>query len=75
MPLLFFSTFRIVSFSFLFTGIAQCYLMMMEVSGRVKMSLWISAITVIVDMTVDLFLIYGIANQRKLKARATAVAE
>ncbi len=63
---------RIVSFSFLFTGIAQCYLMMMEVSGRVKMSLWISAITVIVDMTADLFLIYGIGSWEGLGADGCA---
>lgn len=63
---------RIVSFSFLFNGIAQCYLMMMEISGRVKMSLWISAITVIVDMTADLFLIYGIGRWEGLGADGCA---
>lgn len=50
---------RIVSFSYLFAGLAQCFLMMMKVTEHVKMSLWISAVTVIVDMTVDFFLIYG----------------
>ena len=63
---------RIVSFSYLFSGIAQCYLMMMEISGRVKMSLWVSAITVIVDMTADLFLIYGIGRWEGLGANGCA---
>ena len=44
---------KIVSFSYLFAGISQCFLMMMKVSGSVKMSVWISAVTVIVDMTAD----------------------
>ena len=63
---------RIVSFSYLFSGIAQCYLMMMQISGRVRMSLWISGITVIVDMTADLFLIYGIGKWEGLGANGSA---
>ena len=41
---------RIVGFSYLFAGVSQCYLMMMmmKVSGHAKLSVWISAITVIV---------------------------
>lgn len=50
---------RIVGFSYLFAGVSQCYLMMMKVSGHAKLSVWISAITVIVDMSADFFLIYG----------------
>ena len=50
---------RIVSFSYLFAGVSQCFLMMMKVTDYAKMSLWISAVTVTVDMTVDFFLIYA----------------
>lgn len=63
---------RIVSFSFLFAGISQCFLMMMKVAGFAKMSLWISAVTVVVDMTVDFFLIYGIGPFPALGANGSA---
>lgn len=51
---------RIVSFSYLFAGLTQCYLTVMKISGFAKVSVWISALTVIIDMVADLFLIYGI---------------
>lgn len=50
---------KIVSFSYIFTGISQSYLCLMKIDGRARMSVWISAATVIVDMTADFFLIYG----------------
>ena len=63
---------RIVSFSYLFMGIFQPYLMVMRTSGRVKTSLWISAVTVIVDMTADCFLIYGVGSWKGLGANGSA---
>ena len=63
---------RIVSFSYLFAGISQCFLMMMKVTDYAKMSLWISAVTVVVDMTVDFFLIYGIGPFPSLGANGSA---
>ena len=63
---------RIVSFSYLFMGIAQPYLMIMRTAGRVKTSLMISAVTVVVDMTADLFLIYGIGRWPGLGANGSA---
>lgn len=63
---------RIVSFSYLFSGIAQCYLMLMKVDGRAKMSVWISAVTVIVDMVADFFLIYGFGKIPALGANGSA---
>lgn len=63
---------RIVSFSYLFAGIAQCFLMMMKVTNFAKLSVWISAVTVIVDMTVDFFLIYGIGPVPSLGANGSA---
>ncbi len=63
---------RIVGFSYLFSGIAQSYLMMMRMQGRVKMCLWISAVTVIVDMTADFFLIYGVGKWQGLGANGSA---
>lgn len=63
---------RIVSFSYIFAGVSQCFLMLMKVSGYAKMSVWISAIVVIVDMTMDFFLIYGIGPVPALGANGSA---
>lgn len=63
---------RIVSFSYLFAGISQCFLMMMKVTDYAKMSVWISAVTVIVDMVIDFFLIYGIGPFPALGANGSA---
>lgn len=63
---------RIVSFSYLFIGISQCFLMMMKISGHAKMSVCISAVTVAVDMVVDFFLIYGIRSVPALGANGSA---
>ena len=63
---------RIVSFSYLFMEFTQCYLVLMKMDGRVKMSVWISAMTVVVDMTVDFFLIYGFGKIPALGANGSA---
>ena len=63
---------KIVSFSYLFNGLSQCLLMMMKVTDHAKLSVGISAVTVIVDMSVDLFLIYGIGPIPKLGANGSA---
>lgn len=63
---------RIVSFSYLFQGASQCYLMLMKVDGRAKVSVWISAVTVAVDMTADYFLIYGAGKLPALGANGSA---
>ncbi len=63
---------RIVSFSYFFSGVSQVYLMMMKIGGRAKISVWISAMTVIVDMTLDFFLIYGFGKIPSLGANGSA---
>ena len=63
---------RVVSFSYLFMGLSQSYLMMMRISGNVSMTVKISAVTVIVDMIADFFLIYGIGPIPALGAVGTA---
>lgn len=63
---------RIVSFSYLFAGVSQCFLMMMKVTDYAKMSVWVSAVTVIVDMSVDFFLIYGIGPFPAFGAKGSA---
>lgn len=63
---------KIVSFSYLFTALAMPYLVVMKIDGRVKESVLISLMTVIVDMFVDFFLIYGIGPVPALGANGSA---
>ena len=63
---------RIVSVSYLLSGISQCYLMVMKIDGRARLSVWISALTVLVDMGLDFFLIYGYGAIPALGANGSA---
>lgn len=63
---------KIVGFSYLFQAVAQCFLMLMKVSGFAKMSVIISAVTVAVDMSADFFLIYGFGKIPALGANGSA---
>ena len=63
---------RIVSFSYLFSAMAQCFLMNMKIAGDAKLSVIISALTVIVDMVADYFLIYGKLGIPALGANGSA---
>lgn len=65
---------RIVSWSFLFSGIAQNYLLVMKISGRASKSAIISGMTVFIDMFVDFFLIYGIAGMPRLGVAGCAIS-
>lgn len=63
---------RIVSFSYLFSGITQCYYLVMKVEGKAAKSVMISIVTLATDVVVDFFLIYGIAGAPKLGADGSA---
>ncbi len=63
---------RIVSFSYLLTGISQCFLMAMKIAGFARMSVWISAVTVAVDVAADIFLVYDWGSWQGLGANGTA---
>lgn len=63
---------RIVSFSYLFSGITQCYYLVMKVEGKAAKSVMISGVTLVADVVVDFFLIYGIAGVPKLGADGSA---
>ena len=53
---------RAVSISYLFNGAAQCYYLKMKVEGHAAKSVIISVITLVADVVLDLFLIYGLAG-------------
>jgi putative MATE family efflux protein len=63
---------RIVSFSYLFSGITQCYYLMMKIEGKASKSVMISVVTLVADMTIDFFLIYGKAGVPKLGSDGSA---
>lgn len=63
---------RIVSFSYLFSAVSQCILMNMKIAGDANLSVVISAVTVIVDMAADYFLIYGKCGIPALGANGSA---
>lgn len=50
---------RVVSFSYLFNGVTQCYFQMMKIEDRASRSVLISVATLITDVVLDYFLIYG----------------
>ena len=50
---------RMVSFSYLFNGVTQCYFQMMKVEDRASRSVFISVATLVTDVVLDFFLIYG----------------
>lgn len=63
---------RSVSISYLFSGITQCYYLIMKLEGKASKSVIISIITLITDVVLDFFLIYGIAGVPKLEANGSA---
>lgn len=65
---------KIVSWSYLFAGISQVYLMVMKICGRATMSAAVSVLTVVIDMVVDLFLIYGLACFPRLGIAGCAIS-
>lgn len=63
---------RAVAVSYLFSGITQCYYLKMKVEGKASKSVIISVVTLITDVVLDLFLIYGLAGVPKLGANGSA---
>ncbi len=65
---------RIVGWSYLFAGLSQIYLMVMKIADRAAVSAAISVLTVVIDMTADLFLIYGLAGAPRLGVAGCAIS-
>lgn len=63
---------RSVGVSYLFVGVTQCYYHMMKVEGKASKSVIISVVTLIADVVLDFFLIYGIWGAPKLGADGSA---
>lgn len=65
---------RIAGWSYLITGISQCYLTMMKVTDRVKASAFVSSCAVILNIIFNLVLIFGMLGFPAMKARGAALA-
>ena len=63
---------RVVGVSYLFSGITQCYYLKMKVEGKASKSVIISVVTLVADVVLDFFLIYGLAGVPRLGANGSA---
>ncbi len=63
---------RAVGFSYLFSGVTQCYYLMMKLEGNAQKSVIISVVTLVTDVALDYLLIYGAAGAPKLGANGSA---
>ena len=63
---------RAVAVSYLFSGITQCYYLVMKLEGKASKSVIISVVTLVADVVLDIFLIYGLASVPKLGANGSA---
>ncbi len=69
---------KIASWSYLLSAISQCYLCVMKCSGGAGVSAMITATTAVVDVVVDMFLVYGLdmgANGTAISTVAVCLVE
>ena len=65
---------RIAGWSYLMTGVSQCYLTVMKVTDHVKPSALISSAAVVVNIILNAVLIFGIPGIPAMNARGAALA-
>ncbi|MCR5790344.1 MAG: MATE family efflux transporter [Lachnospiraceae bacterium] len=65
---------RIAGWSYLLTGVSQCYLALMKVTDHVKPSAWISSCAVISNIILNAVFIFGLLGVPRLQARGAALA-
>ncbi len=65
---------RIAGWSYLLTGISQCYLTVMKVTDHVRPGALISSGTVILNIVLNAVFIFGLAGAPKMDARGAALA-
>ena len=65
---------RIAGWSYLITGISQCYLTMMKVTDHVNPSAWISSCAVVLNIAFNAIFIFGLLGMPGMQARGAALA-
>ncbi len=65
---------RIAGWSYLLTGVSQCYLTMMKVSDHVRSSAIISSAAVVSNIVLNAILIFGLLGLPAMNARGAAAA-
>ena len=65
---------RIAGFSYLMTGISQCYLTTMKVTDHVGPCAWISSSAVMLNILLNAVFIFGLLGMPKMEARGAALA-
>lgn len=63
---------RAVAPSYLFVGITQCYQTLMKLEGKAKKSVIISVVSLVTDVFLDVFLIYGLFEWKGFGANGSA---
>ena len=65
---------RIAGWSYLMTGVSQCYLTIMKVSDHVRSSAFISSGAVISNIILNAVFIFGLLGAPRMQARGAALA-
>lgn len=65
---------RIAGFSYLMTGISQCYLTTMKVTDHVGPCAWISSSAVVLNILLNAVFIFGLLGAPRMEARGAALA-
>lgn len=65
---------RIAGWSYLFTGISQCYLTTMKVSEHVKIGAFISSCAVVLNVCLNAVFIFGLLGAPRMQADGAALA-
>lgn len=65
---------RIAGWSYLLTGISQCYLTAMKVTDHVRLGAFISSGAVVLNVILNAIFIFGLLGAPRLQARGAAIA-
>ncbi|MBR2263185.1 MAG: MATE family efflux transporter [Firmicutes bacterium] len=65
---------RIAGWSYLLTGVSQCYLTVMKISDHAAASAWVSGVAVILNIVLNAVCIFGLLGVPAMGARGAALA-
>jgi putative MATE family efflux protein len=65
---------KIAGWSYLLTGVSQCYMAIMKVSDHVSRTAWISSVTVVINIILNSIFIFGLFGVPAYGAEGAAIA-